>query len=205
MKSNFIRHWIIGIAFILITSITKASELKSDELNYKITVPDGWKVDFQNSAGFSIDSPESPPTKTITLIISRNVDFETINSNSIASIKNEFLKTGSREVSSTNFSVDEIPACKIVGWVGKSPFASSFIFQAMLADKKLYCLQASHFRGDISRDSDVQEAIASFHFLRSAKLLNSSSFKFGSLGLKFAVPAVGITGLLFWLFLKRNA
>lgn len=179
---------------MLLALLASAEELKSDRGNYSMVIPSGWTVTFQNSDGFSITSPEK--SKTITLII-QNADFATLDSNSVASTKREFLETGSQEISSKNFLIDGVPAYEIVGRIGKIRFASSFIFQMMLANDKLYCLHVGHIGGDVLQDSEMQQAITSFHFLKPPKPSPSSSFgKFTFFGL--VVLGTIMVGIIIW-------
>jgi hypothetical protein len=200
MKTNSFKCWIICFTFILLASLAKAGDLKSDELNYVTTIPDSWTVTFQNSAGFSIASPDKK--KTMTLLV-RKADFATLDSNSIAAIEQGFLQAGSQKVSSKTFAVDGVPAYEIIVSIGKAPFATSFVNHVIIADGKLYSLQGMHMGGDVTQDSDIQGGLASFHFLQPPK--PSASSRFGSLGLKLAIPVTIIAGLLFWVVRKRAA
>lgn len=197
MKANPMKYSIIGLTFIFLVSLVSASELKSDEHNYVISVPDGWTVTFQNAAGFSIASPDSK--KTMTLLI-RKVSYTTLDSDSIAAIEQMLVQAGSQKVSSRNFTIDGVPAYEIVLSIGKAPFASSFVNHLIIADGKLYSLQGMHMGGDFTQDSDISGGLASFHFLQPPK--PSASSRFGSLGLKLAIPVAIIVGLL-WVVLKR--
>jgi len=196
MKMNFIKRLIFGLAFILLAAVASAKELKSDELNYIITIPDGWTVDFQNSAGFSIQIP--PGKKTVTLLI-RNAGFATQDSNSIAVFEKDLLKAGSEQVSSTNFTIDGVPAYETVQRIGKAPFASIFIYRLIIADNKLYFLSASYMNGDPTQDSEIQQCLASFHFLQPPK---PSRFNF--LGMNLTVVGIIIAGIIFWAIRSRK-
>jgi hypothetical protein len=196
MKMNFIKRLIFGLAFILLAAVASAKELKSDELNYVITVPDGWTVDFQNSVGFSIQIP--PGKKVVTLLI-RNIGSATQDSNSIAVFEKGLLKAGSEQVSSTNFTIDGVPAYETVQRIGKAPFASLFIYHLIIADHKLYFLAASYTNGDPTQDSEIQECLASFHFLRQPKLP-----MVGSLGVKLTVVGIIVAGIVFWVIRSRK-
>lgn len=198
MKTNPIKCSIVSLTFILAAPLASASELKSDEHNYAITVPNGWTVDFQNAAGFSINSPDKK--KTVALLIHK-VNDAVLESGAIAQFEQGLTQAGSQIVSSTNFTVDGVPAHETVYTIGKVPFASSSATLLTVADSKLYELGGMHSGGDVTRDSDVQEAFASFHFLQPPK--PSASSKFGSLGLKLAIPGVIIVGVLFWVVRKR--
>jgi hypothetical protein len=147
MKTNPIKYAIISLTFILLASLAKASDLKSDELNYVTTVPDGWTVTFQNEAGFSIASPDKK--KTVTLLV-RKADFKTLDSDSIAAIEQGFVQAGSQKVSSKNFTIDGVPAYEIILSIGKAPFATTFVNHLIIADGKLYSLQGMHMGGDVS-------------------------------------------------------
>jgi len=200
MKTNPVRYTIISLMFILLASLASASDLKSDEHNYAVTVPDGWTVTFQNAAGFSIASPDSK--KTMTLLI-RKVSYTKLDSGSIAAIEQGLVQAGSQTVSSTNFTVDRVPAYETTHSIGKAPFASSFVNLLIVADGKLYSLQGMHMGGDVTHDSDIQVGFASFHFLQPPKPPASS--RFGGFRWKLAIPGVIIVGLLFWVVRKRAA
>ena len=198
MKANSIKHTIIGLTSIFLVSLASASELKSDELNYTTTIPDGWTVTFQNEAGFSVAS--SDKKKTLTLLVRKGVSGK-LDSDTIAGIERGLLQAGSQKVSSTNFMVDGIPAYEAIYSVGKAPFASSFVTFLIIANGKLYSLQGMHMGGDVTQDSDIQEALASFHFLQPPKPSASSRFS-----LMLAIPGMLlIAGFLFWVVRKRAA
>jgi predicted Zn-dependent protease len=196
MKMNFMKRLIFGLTFILLASVASAKELKSDELNYSITIPDGWTVTFQNSAGFSIASQDAK--KTVTLII-RSVNIATLDSNSIAVFEQDMLKAGSPKVSSKNFTIDGVPAYETIHSIGKTPFESSLVIHQIIANHKLYNLQAMHGGGDVTQDSDIQGGLASFHFLQPPK---PSRFNF--LGVKLIVVGIIIAGITFWVIRSRK-
>jgi len=196
MKMKFIKHSIFSLTFILLAAVASAKELKSDELNYVITVPDGWTVDFQNSAGFLIQIP--PGKKVVTLLI-RNAGFATQDSNSIAVFEKDLLKAGSEQVSSTNFTINGVPVYETVQRIGKATFASLFIYRLIIADNKLYFLSASYMNGDPTQDSEIQQCLASFHFLHPPK---PSRFNF--LKVKLTVVGIIIAGIIFWMIRSRK-
>jgi hypothetical protein len=201
MKINSIKRSFFSLTFIvlgLVASVAYAKELKSDELNYTIIVPDGWTITFQTSAGFSIASQDRK--KTMTLLI-REANFATLDSNSVAAIEQDFIKAGCTKVSSKSFSIDGIPAYEIVQSIGKVPFTSSYVDHVIIANKKLYNLEALHIGGDATQDSDVQEVLANFHFLQPPKPPSSSSFgRFGFLGITLA----GIATVVIVFLVIRN-
>ncbi|MGO9586819.1 MAG: hypothetical protein ACLP2Y_11545 [Limisphaerales bacterium] len=196
MKTTFIKRSVFSLVFILSASSIFALELKSDDLNYVITVPDGWTVDFQNSAGFSIQIP--PGKKTVTLLI-RNAGFGALDSNSQAEFQKDMFKAGSEKVSSTNFTIDGVPAFETVQRIGKAPFASLFIYRSIIANHKLYFLAASCMNGDPTQDSEIQKCLASFHFLQPPK-----PSRFGFLGVKLAVIGIVLAGTVFWVIRSRK-
>src|ERR1022692_3330598 len=106
MKTKIVRYSIIGVIFMLLGSLVSASELKSDELNYTITVPDGWTVGFQNAVGFVVNSPDKK--KTVALLIHKGVTKV-----DLASMRQFEQGTSQAEVqlvSSTNLRLDGVPA-----------------------------------------------------------------------------------------------
>lgn len=185
---------------MLLSSLVSASELKSDELNYTVTVPDGWTVEFQNEAGFAINSPDK--RKTVALLIRKGA-YTRLDQASESQFEKAISKAGAQTVSSTNLTLDGVPAFETVQTIGKAPFASSFVILRTVADGKYYHLQGMNSGGDVTHDSDIKEAFASFHFLQPPKL--SVASKFGSLGFMLPVGGVIVAGLLFWVARKRAA
>jgi hypothetical protein len=196
MKLNPIKYTIITLTFILLASLASAEALRSDEHNYTITIPNGWTVDFQNSAGFAINSPDK--RKTVALLIRKGVT--KLDPASVSQFEQGMSQAGAQTVSSTNLTLDGVPAYEAIQTIGKAPFASSLVILMTVADGKYYHLQGMHSGGDVTHDSDIQEAFASFHFLQPPKL--SASPRFGS-GLILAVAGIIIVGLLFWVIRKR--
>lgn len=200
MRTNLIKYLVISVAFILLASLAPGEILKSDEQNYTITVPDTWTVTFQNSAGFSLASPDRQ--KTITLLI-RKVSYTTLDSKSIAQIEQMSAQAGAQKVSSRTFKIDGVPAYELLLSIGKAPYSSTFLNRAIIADGKLYSLGAMHGGSSVMQDADIQAGLASFHFLQPPKPPASS--RFGSLGLMLAIAGVIIVALLFWVVRKRAA
>jgi predicted Zn-dependent protease len=195
MKMNFIRRSIFSLAFILLASLASAKELKSDELNYVITVPDGWTVTFQNAAGFEFSSPDRK--KDMSLLI-RNVNFGTLDSNSVAVFEKDLLKTGAQNISSKNITIDEVPAFETVYCLGKAPYATSFDVYQTIINNKLYYLGGAASYGDGTQDSEIKGVLASFHFLQQPK-----PSRIGSFGVKLTVVGFIMVGIAFWVIRSR--
>jgi hypothetical protein len=137
----------------------------------------------------------------MTLLI-RKASYTTLDSDSIAAIEQGFVQAGSQKVSSKNFTIDGVPAYEVILRIGKAPFATTLVNHLILADGKFYSLQGMYTGGDVTQDSDMQAGLGSFHFLQPPK--PSASSRFGSLGLKLAIPGViVIAGLLFWVARRR--
>ena len=201
---NKFRRSIFGITFILLATLATAKEIKSDELNYTITVPDGWTVDFQNSVGFTIYSP-GKHNRTITLLTARQGarNFPTgLDSTSLAEYEQGLQKAGSTKISSKNFIIDGIPAYETVQQIGKTPYETVFIYHLIIADNKLYFLSGSFGGGDATTDSEIQEGLASFHFLQPPK--PPSTTRFGSLGEKLAIFGIIVVGIVFWMIQRQK-
>jgi hypothetical protein len=194
-----IKYTVICLTSILFASLASAEVLKSDEHNYGITVPEGWTVDFQNSAGFTIHSPDKK--KNVVLLIRKGAT--KLDPASMSQFEQGMSQAGAQTVLSTNLTLDGIPAHETVQTIGTAAFATSVVILMSVADGKYYHLQGMHFGGDVTRDSDIQEAFASFHFLQPPK--PSVSSRFGSPGMMLAVAGVIIVGLLFWVVWKRAA
>ena len=199
---NFIRYSVYSLAFILFVSLASAKELKSDELNYAVTIPDGWTVTFQNFAGFSIASQDGK--KTITLLVRSNAN-DVLDPGSIAIVEQGLQKAGAQIVSSRNFMIDGVPAYENVFRVGKTPYASSFVVHQIIADNKFYSLQSGYMGGDAAQDSGMQEALASFHFLQPPKPSKpSGSGGFASHGARLVVLGIIVAGIVFGVIRSRK-
>lgn len=195
MKTNYIKFLMI-VLLMFLTSVVSAKELKSDELNYVVTIPSGWTIVFQNQAGFSIASPDR---KNTVILLIQKAGFSILNSNSIARFERDLIKAGSTKISSKNFVIDGVPAYQTIFGIGKVPFTSSFIDRLIIANNKLYNLQAMHDGGDIDQDPYIQEILTSFHFLQPPKPpIDSFWGRFGSFVLKSAIFIVVIVIIFVW-------
>jgi hypothetical protein len=202
MNINIIRYALFNLAFIFSASSIFAVELKSDDLNYTITVPDGWTVDFQSPDGFSIPSPDRKGSITLIVVNAKSGKFDS------TQFEQELLKVGCQKVSSRNFTIDGVSAYETIQRVGKLhthrevPFASLMVEHLIIANGRFYNLSyISDISGDATQASKMQERLASFHFLQPPKL---SAGRFGSLGLKLAIPGVIIAGIVFMVLRSRK-
>lgn len=197
---NFIRRSIFSLAFILSASSIFALELKSDDLNYTFTISGTWTVTFQNQAGFLIASPDGK--KTISLLIG-NAKSGQLDPSSIAQYEQEYEqvmnKAVAQKVSSKMFTVDGVPAYEFIQRVGKAPYATVTVFHEIVANNKLYTLGSTIAGGDSSQDSEMQDGLASFHFLQQPK---PSRFNF--FGVKLTVAGVIVAGIVFWVIRSRK-
>ncbi|HEY1719019.1 MAG TPA: hypothetical protein VGH42_12100, partial [Verrucomicrobiae bacterium] len=173
-----------------------ALELKSNDFNYIVTIPDTWTVTFQNQAGFLIASPDGK--KTMTLLIG-NAKSAKLDPSSIAQYEQVMIQAGAQKVSSKMFTVDGVPAYEFIQRVGKAPYATVTVFHEIVANNKLYNLQSAIMGGDASQDSEMQEGLASFHFLQQPK-----PSMVGSLGVKLTVVGIIMAGIVFWVIRSRK-
>ncbi|MBE0545702.1 MAG: hypothetical protein IH623_30590 [Verrucomicrobia bacterium] len=197
MKANFIGSSLVGLAVVLSVSPVPARELRSDDLNYAITIPDGWTVVFQSGTGFSIASPDQ--SRTITLLVSK-AGSGALDSDTLAEIQRGLLLTGSEKVSDRKFTVDGASAYETIHRFGKPPFASSFVGHLILASGKLYNLQGTHLGGDAAHAADIQAGLSSFRFLRAPKPPASSGVRRSHV---LWISGVLLVGLMFWVLRKR--
>jgi hypothetical protein len=199
MNGKSITRMMVGLMFVCLVSPVLADELRSDDLNYAITLPKTWRVDFQNEAGFLIASPDQ--SQTITLLVNR-AGPRSLDAKTIEEIERGLLQANSEKVSSRNFAIDGIPAYETIHRVGKAPFTSSFVNHLFIADGRLYSLQGICIGSDISHARGIQEGLASFRFLQPPKPPSSS----GAGGFNpMWIVGILIVGLLFWMLRKRTA
>lgn len=128
----------------------------------------------------------------MTLLIA-NARSEKLDSRFTTGIEQGFQRAGAQKVSSKMFAIDGVPAYEIVQRIGKPPYASVMADHLIIADGKFYTFHASVIGGDASKDSEMQDGLASFHFLHPPK--PPGSFGFGSPGVKIAILGVIIVGV----------
>jgi hypothetical protein len=185
-----IRYSLLILACIYSASCVFGIDLKSEDGNYAVTIPGTWTLTFQNQAGFSITS--SNGSRTMTLLIAKARSGK-LDSRSVAKIEQVFQRAGAQKVSSKMFAIDGVPAYEIVQRIGKPPYATVMVDHQIIAEGKLYAFHASIMGGDATADSEMQDGLASFHFLRPPK--PPSSFGSGALGVKLAVLGIIVIGV----------
>jgi hypothetical protein len=199
MKVNFIRRSIFSLVFILSASSVFALELKSDDLNYIITIPGIWTVKSQDSTGFYIKSQDG---KERMFLAAGYAPFAKFDSNYIAQYEQVLQKNHHVQlISSKVFTIDGAPAYENIQRLGNGSFASVQVEHQIFADGRLYMLSTVVIGGDATQDSELQAGLASFHFLHTPKL---SSGKFGSLGVKLTVVGIIIAGIVFLAIQRRK-
>jgi hypothetical protein len=200
MKAGSIARLMVGFMFVYVVSPALADELRSDDLNYAITLPKAWRVDFQNEAGFLIASPDQ--SQTITLLVNRTGP-RSLDAKTIEEIERGLLQANSEKVSSRNFTIDGVPAYETIHRVGKAPFTSSFVNHLFIADGRLYSLQGIWIGGDISHARGIQEGLARFRFLQPPKPPSSSGA--GGNGVLWVIVIILCVGIMSWVFRRRSA
>jgi hypothetical protein len=199
MKINFIKRLIFGLAFIFLASVASAKELKSDELNYVVTVPDDWIVKSQDSTGFYTTSQDG---KRQMSLAAGYAPFAKFDSNYIAQYEQVLRKVHHLQlVSSKVFTIDGAPAYENIQRMGEGSIASVQVEHQIFADGRLYMLSTVVIGGDATQDSELQAGLASFHFLHPPKI---SAGRFGFLGVKLSVVGIIIAGIVFWAIQRRK-
>jgi hypothetical protein len=195
MKMSFIRRSIFSFVFILSASSVFALELKSDDLNYIITIPGTWTVvKSQDQTGFYIKSQDGK--RAVGLAIVR-VGSTKLDSNYIAKYEQVLQKVPHLKlISSKVFTIDGAPAYENIQRLGEGSIASVQVEHQIFADGRLYMLSTVVIGGDATQDPELQEGLASFHFLHAPKPPGWFGFGgFGSLGVKIAILGVVIVGV----------
>jgi hypothetical protein len=203
VKINFVKRLIFGLAFILLAVAASAKELKSDELNYGVTVPDTWIVKSQDQTGFYIKSQDGKRSVGLVVI---PAPFARFDSSYIAKYEQVLKKVHHLQlVSSRIFTIDGVPAYENIQCFGEAPFASVQVEHQIFPDGKLYGLTSMFIGGDATQDSELQESLASFHFLHTPTPPGSFGLGgFGSIGVKLAIVGIIIAGIVFWAIQRRK-
>jgi hypothetical protein len=199
MKMNFIRRSIFILVFIPASSIF-ALELKSDDLNYIVTIPGTWTIKSQDSTGFYIKSQDGKEREMFLAIVP--APFARLDSSYIAKFEQVLKNTRSLQlVSSRVFTIDGVPAYENIQRLGKPIVVSVQVEHQIIADGKFYGLTTEVIGGDATQDSELQEGLASFHFLHPPKI---SAGRFGFLGVKLTVVGIIMAGIVFWFVRSRK-
>jgi len=192
MEINNIRRSFFALAFILSSSSLLALELKSVDLNYTITIPSTWSVEKQDQTGFYFKSQDGKKSMDLAVI---TAGFGTIDSDYIARYEQVLKKVHHVQlVSSRIFTIDGVPAYENIQRLGEAPVASVTIDRQIIADGKFYDLESDVPGGDATQDSEMQEALTSFHFLTQPK--HSRLASAGVMFAVFGIIAAGIFALL---------
>jgi hypothetical protein len=198
MNTKLIRYSFFSLAFILSAFSSFALELKSEDLNYIVTIPGTWTVQSQDQTGFYIKSQDGKKALSLVIIPARFA----IDSDYIARIEQVMKKVHNLElVSSKIFTIDGVPAYEDIQRLGEAPIASVKVEHQIIAGGRLYSLDSVIFGGDATQDSELQAGLASFHFLHQPK--PPGKFGFGSLGVKLAILGVIIVSIFLVIRSRR--
>ena len=192
----------LSFAFVFSASSAFALDLKSDDLNYTITVPGTWTVKSQDQTGFYIVGQDAQNRKREVSLVTMPTHFARFDSSYIANFEQVLKKVHNLElVSSRVFTNDGVPAYENIQRIGKAPVASVKVEHQIFAEGRLYQLDSVVIGGDATQDSEMQAGLASFHFLHAPK--RSGVFGFGSLGVSVAILGVIIAGVLLAIRSRR--
>jgi hypothetical protein len=108
-------------------------------------------------------------------------------------------------VSSKIFTIDGVPAYENIQRLGEAPFASVKVDHQIMADGRFYELSSVVIGGDATKDSELQEGLASFHFLQPPKASSLSNFgMLDSFRTRLIVLGIIIIGITFWVMRSRK-
>ena len=176
-----------------------AAELKSDDLNFTITVPDTWTVKSQDQTGFYVKSQDGSRDMNLAVI---RATFARLDSSYIAKYEQVLKQTRHLQlVSSRVFTNDGVQVYENIQRIGEGSAASVKVERQILADGRFYALSAVRFGGDATQDAEIQAALGSFHFLHQPK--PPGMFGYSSLALKLAILGVIIAGVFLVIRSRR--
>ena len=182
----------LSLTFIFSATSTFAVELKSDALNFTITVPDTWTVKSQDQTGFYVKSQDG--NRNMSLVAMR-APLMRLDSSYIAKYEQVLKQTRHLQLlSSRVFTNDGVQVYENIQRLGEAAAASVQIERQILADGRFYTLSAMVIGGDATQDPEIQAALTSFHFLHAPK--PGGAFGFGLAG-TLAVLAVIIVVVFF--------
>ena len=183
---------LLSLTFIFSAASTFAVELKSDALNFTITIPDTWTVKSQDQTGFYVKSQDGNRDMNLAVI---RAAFAKLDSDYITKYEQILKQTRHLQlVSSGVFTNDGVQVYENIQRIGEGSAASVKVERQILADGRFYSLTAVRFGGDATQDPEIQAALTSFHFLRTPK--PGGAFGFGIAG-TLAVLAVIIVVVFF--------
>jgi hypothetical protein len=200
MNSQLIRYSFLSLAFILSAFSSFALELKSENLNYIVTIPGTWTVKSQDQTGFYIKSQDGKRAISLAII---HPCYTKLDSSYIANFEQVLQNVHHVQlISSKVFSIDGVPAYENIQRLGKAPIASVEVEHQVIADRRFYDLTSVVFGGDATQDSEMQAGLASFHFLHQPK--PPGIFGFGPLRVKLVILVVIIV-VVFLVIRGRRA
>lgn len=191
---------LLSLTLIFSTTSAFAAELKSDALNYSITVPDTWTVKSQDQTGFYVKSQDG--NRDIILVVTHATTAR-LDSSYIAQYERVLEQARQTQLlSSRVFTSDGVRVYENIQRIGKGLTASVKIERQLLADGRFYVLSALRLSGDTNQDTEIQAALSSFHFLSAPK--PPISFGFGRFGLLGVVAVLVVIGVGVFLVARRR-
>jgi hypothetical protein len=163
--NTIIRFLSLTFTFSVVSAF--AVELKSDSLNYTITIPDTWTIKSQDQTGFYAKSQDG--NRDINLAVIR-ATFARLDSSYISSYEQVLKQTHHLQlVSSRVFTNDGVRVYENIQKIGEGSAASVKVECQILADGRFYNLSAVRFGGGTTQDPEIEAALTSFHFLHTPK------------------------------------
>ena len=191
---------LLSLTLIFSVVSTFAAELKSDDLNYTITVPGTWTVKSQDQTGFYVKSQDGNRDMNLAVI---RATFARLDSSYIAKYEQVLRQTRHLQlISSRMFTIDGVPAYENIQRIGEGAAASVKIERQILPDGRFYVLSAVMLGGDATLDPEIQAALTSFHFLHAPK--PPGSFAFGGFGLLGVVAVLAVIIIGAFLVLRSR-
>jgi hypothetical protein len=203
MSAYLSRYLFVVVAFILSATSLFALELKSDELNYIIAIPGTWTVKSQDQTGFYVESEDGKRAVSLAILYPCSAKIDSSYVTRIEQVQPK--RDNFQMISNRLYEIDGVAAYENVQRLGKASFASVNVELEIIAERRFYHLSLISYGGDAAQDPEMQEVLASFHFLHPPKFLASSIVgRFSSFGVKLAIPGVIIVGIAFMVIRSRR-
>jgi hypothetical protein len=172
----------VGVLCLPLSTISPAAEWTSAEFNCAIVFPDSLqqtpppqpsvKATARSSGGdrFIIVSVLDPPQPGV----------DRVDRQFLAGARDVILKNGGEVASDRLLENGGVPACELVSRVTLGGKPVSMKTLSLVAEGKMYSVQAISATGDVAADSELTECLRSFRFLRPPKIPNRFSVQASS-------------------------
>lgn len=193
----------IVVACLICGAMAFAEEWKSTTLNCALDLPAGWEADPEAPTEFASADGQTQ----LALLVSTNAGFQAVNPLFVKTFEHTLRMADGLNISTRELEHGGLPACEATYDVVLDDEPVRAITRVIIAEGRIYNLQAISFSGDVTTNADVKKLFASFRFLPSLEdpiTSKESTGRFSNRNLELLLVIVVIALLFGFKYLFRR-